>query len=69
MFKRLFSLSNPLGIAFTAATLILTLSPEARRGTRPAVLRSSGKARRVCRMGGGHGSSDWVPHCSIGAGR
>ena len=34
MFKKFFSLSNPLGLAITAATLILSLSPEARRGTR-----------------------------------
>ena len=32
MFKKFFSLSNPLGLAITAATLILSLSPEARRG-------------------------------------
>ena len=41
MFKRLFSLSNPLGIAFTAATLILTLSPEARKGTRKVLVKGA----------------------------
>ena len=41
MFKRLFSLSNPLGIAFTAAALILTLSPEARKGTRKLLVRGA----------------------------
>ncbi|MDQ0199113.1 hypothetical protein [Neobacillus ginsengisoli] len=41
MFKRLFSLSNPLGIAFTAAALILTLSPEARKGTRKVLVKGA----------------------------
>lgn len=41
MFKRLFSLSNPLGIAFTTAALILTLSPEARKGTRKMLVKGA----------------------------
>lgn len=41
MFKRLFSLSNPLGIAVTAAALILTLSPEARKGTRKILVKGA----------------------------
>ncbi|PLR78733.1 hypothetical protein CU633_04070 [Bacillus sp. V3-13] len=41
MFKRLFSLNNPLGIALTAAAIILSLSPEARRGTRKALVKGA----------------------------
>jgi hypothetical protein len=41
MFKRFFSLSNPLGIAFTAAALILTFSPEARKGTRKMLVKGT----------------------------
>ena len=41
MFKKFFSLSNPLGLALTAATLILSLSPEARRGTRKLLVKGT----------------------------
>ena len=41
MFKKFFSLSNPLGLAITAATLILSLSPEARRGTRKLLVKGA----------------------------
>ncbi|MCM2536006.1 hypothetical protein NDK43_31590 [Neobacillus pocheonensis] len=41
MFKRFFSISNPLGIAFTAAALLLTLSPEARKGTRKVLVKGA----------------------------
>lgn len=41
MFKRLFSLSNPLGIAISAAAIILTLSPEARKGTRKVLVKGA----------------------------
>ena len=39
MFKRL--LSSPLGIAFTAAALVLTISPEARNGTRKLIVKGT----------------------------
>lgn len=42
MFKRLLSFSNPLGLAFTAAALLLTLSPEARKGTRRMLVKGAG---------------------------
>jgi hypothetical protein len=42
--KRFFSLSNPFGIVFTAATLILTVSPEARRGTKKLLVKGVGSA-------------------------
>jgi hypothetical protein len=58
MFKRLFSLSNPLGIAFTAATLILTLSPEARKGTRKMLVKGAAALLSV---------GDQVKVLSIGA--
>lgn len=41
MLKRLFSFSNPLGIAFSAAALILTFSPEARKGTRKLLVKGA----------------------------
>ncbi|WP_051348789.1 hypothetical protein [Peribacillus kribbensis] len=41
MFKRLFSFNNPLGLAFTATALLLALSPEARKGTRKALVRGA----------------------------
>jgi hypothetical protein len=41
MLKKLFSLSNPLGLVLTAATLILTISPEARRGTRKLLVKGT----------------------------
>jgi hypothetical protein len=41
MFKRLFSLRNPLGIAISAAAIILTLSPEARKGTRKVLVKGA----------------------------
>ncbi|WP_180954621.1 hypothetical protein [Bacillus sp. V5-8f] len=42
MLKRLLSFSNPLGIAFTAAAIILTVSPEARKGTRKMLVKGAG---------------------------
>lgn len=41
MFKKFFSLSNPLGLVITAATLVLSFSPEARRGTRRLLVRGT----------------------------
>ncbi|WP_141432060.1 hypothetical protein [Bacillus sp. 03113] len=41
MFKRLFSFNNPLGIALSAAAIILTLSPNARRATRKMVVKGA----------------------------
>jgi hypothetical protein len=58
MFKRLFSLSNPLGIAFSAAALILTLSPEARKGTRKMLVKGAAALLSV---------GDQVKVLSIGA--
>jgi hypothetical protein len=40
MFKRLFSLDNPLSIAISAA-IILTLSPKARRGTKKVFVKGA----------------------------
>ncbi|MFY4776582.1 hypothetical protein [Metabacillus sp. RGM 3146] len=42
--KKFFSLSNPLGILFTAATLIFAVSPEARRGTKKLLVKGVGSA-------------------------
>ena len=39
MFKRL--LGNPIGIAITAAALVLTISPEARNGTRKLLVKGT----------------------------
>lgn len=58
MFKRLFSLSNPLGIAFSAAALILTLSPEARKGTRKVLVKGAAALLSV---------GDQVKQLTIGA--
>jgi hypothetical protein len=44
MLKKLFSLSNPVGLAITSATLILALSPEARRGTKKLLVKGAGAA-------------------------
>ena len=58
MFKRLFSLNNPLGIAFTAAALILSLSPEARKGTRKVLVKGAAALLSV---------GDQVKHLTVGA--
>ena len=58
MLKRLFSLNNPLGIAFTAAALILSLSPEARRGTRKVLVKGAAALLSV---------GDQVKHLTVGA--
>ena len=58
MFKRLFSFNNPLGIAFTAAALILSLSPEARRGTRKVLVKGAAALLSV---------GDQVKHLTVGA--
>lgn len=47
MLKKLFSLSNPLGLVITSATLILTLSPEARRGTKRLLIKGAGAALAI----------------------
>jgi hypothetical protein len=39
MFKRFFSLSNPVGMVITAAAIILSVSPEARKGTRKVLVK------------------------------
>jgi hypothetical protein len=44
MLKKLFSFSNPVGLAIASATLILALSPEARRGTRKLLVKGAGAA-------------------------
>lgn len=44
MFKKFFSLSNPLGLVITSATIILALSPEARNGTRRLLVKGAGAA-------------------------
>jgi ABC-type transporter MlaC component len=40
MIKKL--ISNPIGLAITSVTLLLTLSPEARRGTRKLLVKGAG---------------------------
>lgn len=40
----MFSLTNPIGIVITSATLLLTFSPEARRGTRKLLVKGAGAA-------------------------
>ncbi|MFC3884033.1 hypothetical protein ACFOU2_11245 [Bacillus songklensis] len=44
MLKKLFSFSNPVGLVITSATLILALSPEARRGTKKLLVKGAGAA-------------------------
>ncbi|MBD1380931.1 hypothetical protein [Metabacillus arenae] len=56
--KRFFSLSNPLGIVITAATLILTVSPEARRGTKKLLVKGVGSALAL---------GDQIKHLTTGA--
>jgi hypothetical protein len=56
--KKFFSLSNPLGIAITAATLILTVSPEARRGTKMLLVKGVGSALAL---------GDQIKHLTTGA--
>lgn len=56
--KKFFSLSNPLGIVFTAATLILTVSPEARRGTKKLLVKGVGSALAL---------GDQIKHLTTGA--
>lgn len=41
MLKRIFNLSSPVGIALTAAGLILALSPQARRATRQLMVKGA----------------------------
>lgn len=53
-----FLLSNPLGIVITAATLILTVSPEARRGTKKLLVKGVGSALAL---------GDQIKHLSTGA--
>lgn len=53
-----FLLSNPLGIIITAATLILTVSPEARRGTKKLLVKGVGSALAL---------GDQIKHLSTGA--
>jgi hypothetical protein len=53
-----FLLSNPLGIAITAATLILTVSPEARRGTKKLLVKGVGSALAL---------GEQIKHLSTGA--
>lgn len=47
MLKKLFSFSNPVGLVITSATLILALSPEARRGTRRLLIKGAGAALAI----------------------
>ena len=56
MFKRL--LGNPIGIAISAAALILTISPEARNGTRKLIVKGTAALLSV---------GDQVKQLSIGA--
>ena len=56
MFKRL--LSSPIGIAISAAALILTISPEARNGTRKLIVKGTAALFSV---------GDQVKQLSIGA--
>jgi hypothetical protein len=58
MFKRLFSFSNPVGIVFTAAAIILSISPEARKGTRKVLVKGAAALLSV---------GDQVKHLTIGA--
>lgn len=59
MFKRLLSFSNPLGLAFTAAALLLLiLSPEARKSTRRMLVKGAGALLSV---------GDQVKELTIGA--
>ncbi|MGM0878875.1 MAG: hypothetical protein ACQEWV_30470 [Bacillota bacterium] len=44
MFKNFFSLSNPAGIVITSASLLLVLSPKARKGTRKLLVKGVGAA-------------------------
>jgi hypothetical protein len=56
VFKRL--LGNPIGIAITAAALVLTISPEARNGTRKLLVKGTAALLSV---------GDSVKQLSIGA--
>ena len=58
MFKRLFSFSNPVGMVFTAAAIILSVSPEARKGTRKVLVKGAAALLSV---------GDQVKHLTIGA--
>ncbi|WP_081415184.1 hypothetical protein [Ectobacillus panaciterrae] len=44
MFKKFFSFSNPVGLIVSSAVLILTVSPEARKGTRKLLVKGAGAA-------------------------
>ncbi|MGM0878872.1 MAG: hypothetical protein ACQEWV_30445 [Bacillota bacterium] len=56
--KKFFLLSNPLGIVITAATLILTVSPEARRGTKRLLVKGVGSTLAL---------GDQIKHLTTGA--
>ena len=58
MFKRLFSFSNPVGMVFAAAAIILSVSPEARKGTRKVLVKGAAALLSV---------GDQVKHLTIGA--
>ena len=58
MFKRLFSFSNPVGMVLTAAAIILSVSPEARKGTRKVLVKGAAALLSV---------GDQVKHLTIGA--
>ncbi|MFC3884025.1 hypothetical protein ACFOU2_11205 [Bacillus songklensis] len=42
MFKKLFSLNNPMGLVIASATIVLALSPGARKGTRRLLVKGAG---------------------------
>ncbi|WP_342045478.1 hypothetical protein [Bacillus sp. OTU530] len=44
MLKKFFSFSNPVGLIVSSAVLILTVSPEARKGTRKLLVKGAGAA-------------------------
>lgn len=44
MFKKLFSISNPVGLVITSATIVLAFSPSARKGTRRLLVKGAGAA-------------------------
>lgn len=44
MLKKLFPFNNPVGFVLTTATIILALSPEARKGTRKLLIKGAGAA-------------------------
>ncbi|MFC6602757.1 hypothetical protein ACFQDF_16655 [Ectobacillus funiculus] len=44
MLKKFFSFSNPVGLIVSSAVLILTVSPEARKGTKKLLVKGAGAA-------------------------